>query len=107
MKSLVDFINESTSDDKRFIDKMLKKYKIDLDDDKSMDHLSEDGSFDDYNDEVQANDYLICYNTPAALKYFKKLDCDIIATGKKMIVVKGWPDQDDEEVNDYLVNPFE
>lgn len=107
MKSLVDFINESTinesNDDKKYVEKMLKKYKINLDDKFSMQHLAHE---DDYEDDMGANDYVICYNRPDVLKYIKQTGSEIIAKGKDMVVVSIGEDWDDDEMmeNNYSVN---
>ena len=103
MKSLVDFINESTFSNseidkrKKYVEKILKKYNIDLDDRHSMENVRHS---DDFGDEFEAQEYIVMYNNPEALKYVKKSGSEVLLKGKDIMVVAEGPDFDYDDAFD-------
>ena len=105
MKSLVDFINESNfskseiDERKKYVEKILKKYNIDLDDRHSMENVRHS---DDFGDEFEAQEYIVMYNNPEALKYVKKSGSEVLLKGKDIMVVTEGPDFDYDEFWNYV-----
>lgn len=103
MKSLVDFINESAfskseiAERKKYVEKILKKYNIDLDDRHSMDNICYS---DDFSDEFEAQEYIVMYNNAKALNYVKKSGSKVLLKGKDIMVVAEGPDFDYDDAYD-------
>lgn len=103
MKSLVDFINESTfskseiDERKKYVEKILKKYNIDLDDRHSMENVRHS---DDFGDEFEAQEYIVMYNNAKALNYVKKSGSEVLLKGKDIMVVAEGPDFDYDDAFD-------
>lgn len=97
MKSLVDFINESAFskseivERKKYVEKILKKYNIDLNDKYSMYNVCDS---DDFGDEFEAQEYIVMYNNAKALNYVKKSGSKVLLKGKDIMVVAEGPDFD-------------